>query len=47
MVLDDGDSRFEPLTVNVTTTAVALELGVTTTDDAVELVGVPPLIDQE
>ena len=46
MVLLIGDSKLEPLTVNVTTTFVAEDNGVTTTDDDVELVGVAPDIDQ-
>ena len=46
MVLLMGDDRLVPLTVNVTTTDVALEFGVTTTEDAVELVGVAFVIVQ-
>jgi hypothetical protein len=46
MVLEDGDNRLDPFTVKVTTTDVAEDVGVTTTEDAVELVGVAPLIDQ-
>ena len=47
MVLLIGDNRFVPFTVNVTPTEVALELGVMTTDELVELVGVALVIDQE
>jgi hypothetical protein len=46
MVLLIGALRFDPLTVNVTNTLVAEDVGVTTTEDAVELVGVAPDIDQ-
>jgi hypothetical protein len=42
-----GDNRLEPFTVNVTLTEVALELGVMTTEELVELVGVALVIAQE
>jgi hypothetical protein len=41
-----GLDKFDPLTVNTTVTDVAEEVGVTTTDDVVADVGVPPVIDQ-
>jgi hypothetical protein len=47
MVLEIGESRFDPFTVKVTVTPVEDEVGVTTTEDEVEEVGVAPLIDQE
>ena len=47
IVLLIGDVKFDPLTVNVTLTLVALEFGVTTTEDAVEEDGVALLITHE
>ena len=46
MVLLIGELRLDPLTVRVTNTLVAEDVGVTTTEDAVELVGVAPEIAQ-
>jgi hypothetical protein len=44
--LDNGEVRFDPLTVKVTVTPVDDDVGVITTEDAVELVGVAPEIVQ-
>ena len=46
IVFVSGVIRFDPLTVKDTETPVDELVGVTTTEDAIELVGVAPLIDQ-
>jgi hypothetical protein len=44
--LDNGEIRFDPLTVRVTVTPVDDDVGVITTEEEVELVGVAPEIVQ-
>ena len=46
MVFVRAEGRFEPLTVRLTETPVEDDVGVITTEDAVDDVGVAPEIDQ-
>jgi len=45
MVLLNGDAMFVPLTVKVTEIEPTAALGVTSTEELVDEVGVPPVID--